>query len=117
LGLAQGFSAVLAIIVAMLAFVAERTVKRYRARDASYRLNLILLIGLSVASVIVGGLTWSTWSLADPGVHLLFGWCADVWLAIVFGGTLLAASGCGVVATIALLRFSRAGRGANSWEP
>jgi uncharacterized membrane protein len=117
LALAQGFSGLLAIAVAVLVFLAERTVRRHRTRDPTYRTNLILLLIASLTATLLSGLSWSSWALAAPHINLLFDWPVATWLALVFGGAIAVAAVCCIAAAWSLCRFTRRGHRANAWDP
>jgi hypothetical protein len=105
LALAQAFSGLLAIAFGLLVFIAQRTVRRYRAGDPTYQLNLILTMGASASTALLTVLSWSTWDAAAPhGVHLLLDWDSRTWLAIVFGSGTVAAGGCLITATVGFVR-------------
>ncbi len=114
LGLAQGLSAVLAISSGVLIFLGERTVRRFRAKDSAYVINLALLACVSALTALIAALTWSTWANGAPDLALLFGWRLQVWLGLVFGGLGVAAVACFVAAVVAYLKFRRPGGG---WDP
>ena len=89
LALAQGLTALLAVIVAVLLLLIERTVQRHRAKDPAYARNLSLVAATSLFTALVAGLTLSAWLQVTPtakAVDLLFGWSAKLWLWIVCGG-------------------------------
>jgi hypothetical protein len=118
LALAQGLSGLLAIAVAVLAFLGERTVRRRRARDSAYQRNLGLMVFAAAATLLLALLCWSTWSAAAPaGVKLLLGLDSRVWLAVVFGLASAGALACLAGAGVLLARYRRDARGAESWEP
>lgn len=117
LALAQGLTGTLAVAAAILTFVAERTVRRFRARDPVYMRNLILLILISAVTAVLSALTWWVWDVAATDVSLLFGWSGDVWLGLVFGGALVVAASCMIAAAVALARYLHAGRKSTRWQP
>jgi hypothetical protein len=92
LALAQGLSGLLGITAAVLIFVVERLVRRYRVHDRAYNVNLVVLSLVSMFTILLAALTWWAWASTAPGVTLLFCWSAEVWLAILFGGITLAAT-------------------------
>jgi hypothetical protein len=108
----------MAIALAVLVFIIERTVRRYRARDGAYERSLGLVIIASGATALLAGLSWSAWmTVAPDGVDLLLGWDSRKWLASIFALGVGAAVASMGTAAVALIRFKKAGRGSSSWEP
>jgi hypothetical protein len=116
LALAQGLSGLLGITSAVLIFVVDRAVRRYRVHDRAYTLHLGILVVVSAFTTLLAALTWWTWDSTAPDTSLLFCWSAGAWLAILFGGLVGAASISFVWGLIALGRTLAADR-ADDWEP
>jgi hypothetical protein len=117
LGLAQGLTGMLAITYALVAVLADRTVKRYRVRDVAYTVNLALLLAASLSSVVLSSLAWWSWAHIAPEIALLFGASAGTWLAVVFGGSLAASIGVAGIAGWKLIQMHRASAQTGSWDP
>jgi hypothetical protein len=116
LALAQGLTGMLAITYALLAFLADRTVRRHRARDPVYRTNLWLLVISSAASTVLSALAWWSWAHVAPDVDLLLGVAVGGWLAVVFGGASLAGLGLLAFAVVKLAGISHASHQSGGWE-
>ena len=118
LALAQGFSGLVAVALAVLVFLAERTIRRRRARDPVYQRNLVLIIVTAAVTAILGALSLSSWAAVAPhNVYLLLGWDSRTWLALVFGAGIAGAVACIAVAALALNRFRREAHGSADWAP
>ena len=118
LALAQGFTGMLAIAVAILAYLGERTVRRHRAKDPVYQRNLGLIMFVAAATVLLALVSWSTWCAVAPRhVTLLLGVDSRSWLAAVFGLLSTAAFTCGAGAALLLTRFRKQAQGASNWKP
>jgi hypothetical protein len=108
----------LAIALTVLAFLVERTVRRYRARDRTYQRNLVLIIVASGSAILLAVLALSTWMETAPhGIELVFGWDSRTWLALIFGLGITAAGVGMAVAVKALFRFVHTASGGAGWEP
>lgn len=116
LALAQGLSGLLGITAAILIFVVERLVRRYRVHDRAYNAHLIVLSIVSGFTILLSALTWWAWASAAPHIDLLFGWPVDVWMAILFGTITLAASASLLFGLILLIRAYLNGR-SDDWAP
>ncbi len=116
LALAQGLSGLLGITSAVLIFVVDRQVRRFRVHDRAYNVNLVVLVIVSAFTILLAALTWWAWASIAPDISLLFCWSPEVWLGILFGGITLAASASLVFALVVLIRSYRKGR-ADDWQP
>jgi uncharacterized membrane-anchored protein YitT (DUF2179 family) len=116
LALAQGLSGLLGITAAVLIFVVERQVRRYRVHDRAYAINLVVLVLVSAFTIFLAALTWWAWASTAPAIDLLFCWSPDVWLALLFGGVVLAAAVSFVLGLAALFLQWRKGL-ADDWDP
>lgn len=117
LALAQGLSGLLGITSAVLIFVVDRQVRRFRVRDRAYAVNLAVLVGVSAFTILLAALTWWTWASTAPDVDLLFCWPPEVWLGILFGGITVAAGASLVFGLVSIVRLYLAGRETGDWEP
>jgi hypothetical protein len=116
LALAQGVTGMLAIAYALVALVAERTVRKHRARDLAYRTNLWLLVLSSVASTLLSALAWWCWAHVAPDVDLLFDLPVAVWLDVMFGGAVVTGLCLGVFAGYKLVQIARASHQSGGWQ-
>lgn len=116
LALAQGLSGLLGITAAVLIFVIERQVRRFRVHDRAYMVNLIVLIVVSAFTILLAGLTWWAWASTAPAIRLLFCWSPEVWLALLFGGVVLSAAASLLYGLTALVLLWLKGR-ADDWDP
>jgi hypothetical protein len=116
LALAQGLSGLLGITAAVLIFVVERQVRRYRVHDRAYVINLVVLVLVSAFTILLAALTWWAWASTAPAIELLFCWSPDVWLALIFGAVVLAAAVSFLLGLAALLLQWRKGL-ADNWDP
>jgi hypothetical protein len=62
LALAQGLSGLLGITSAVLIFVVDRQVRRFRVHDRAYDINLVVLIAVSAFTILLAALTWWAWA-------------------------------------------------------
>jgi hypothetical protein len=116
LALAQGLSGLLGITSAVLIFVVDRQVRRFRVHDRALNTNLMVLVVVSAFTILLAALTWWAWASTAPDISLLFCWSPEVWLGIIFGGITLAASAGLVFGLVTLIRSYRKGRD-DGWEP
>ncbi len=116
LALAQGLSGLLGITSAVLIFVVDRQVRRFRVHDRAYDANSVLLVVVSAFTILLAALTWWTWASSAPDISLLFCWSPEVWIGILFGGVALAATASLAFGLTALIRAYRKGR-ADDWSP
>lgn len=116
LALAQGLSGLLGITAAILIFVVDRAVRRYRVHDRAYSVHLLVLVVVSVFTILLAALTWWSWASAAPEISLLFGWPPETWLAILFGGVMASAAASLVFGLVSLVSLYLKGR-AGDWDP
>jgi len=116
LALAQGLSGLLGITAAILIFVVERLVRRYRVHDRAYDANLVVLSIVSAFTIALSALTWWAWASTSPDIDLLFCWPAEVWMAILFGTITLAATAGLLFGLTSLIRAYVKGR-SDDWAP
>lgn len=116
LALAQGLSGLLGITSAVLIFVVDRQVRRFRVHDRAFNANLAVLVVVSAFTILLAALTWWAWASTAPDISLLFCWPPGVWLGIIFGGITLAASAGLIFGLVTLIRSYRKGRD-DGWEP
>lgn len=116
LALAQGLSGLLGITVAVLIFVLDRQVRRFRVHDQAYIANLGVLIAVSGFTILLAALAWWAWASTAPDIELLFCWSPELWLGLIFGGVVFGSTVSLVFGIVALVLHWRGGRDDN-WEP
>lgn len=116
LSLAQGLSGLLGITAAILIFIVERLVRRFRVHDRAYDVNLVVLSIVSAFTILLSALTWWAWASTAPNIDLLFCWPAEVWMAILFGTITLAATASLLFGLTSLIRAYLKGR-SDDWAP